>query len=197
LTVRADGRTIDSVGLTVDMTLAPFIRLTGRPLEDAAAERPLLVSPGGGADAYRRTAWTEAAGLDERLAFYGSDLDLALRLHSLGWKTVAAPNAVAVHIRSATSGHRSKRARQSGGWARGFLLRRWGVLRSRAAVRTVITEVLVVIADMALARDTVAARSRIGGWRAARRIPRREVPDGALDREIGFLQSFRLRWSVK
>jgi GT2 family glycosyltransferase len=197
LTVRSDECTIDSVGLTADVTLAPFIRLTGRPIEDAASERPLLVSPGGGADAYRRSAWTEAGGLEERLSFYGADLDLALLLHSLGWTTVAAPAAVAVHIRSATSGHRSKRARQSGGWARGFLIRRWGVLRGRAAVRTVVTEALVILADMALARDTVAIRSRINGWRAARGVPRRDVPGGALDREIGFLQSLRFRWSVK
>ena len=71
LTVRSDEATIDSVGLTVDVTLAPFIRLTGRPIEDAASERPLLASPGGGADAYRRSAWMEAGGLDERLSFYG------------------------------------------------------------------------------------------------------------------------------
>jgi N-acetylglucosaminyl-diphospho-decaprenol L-rhamnosyltransferase len=197
LTVRSDEATIDGVGLTVDVTLAPFIRLTGRPIEDAASERPLLASPGGGADAYRRSAWMEAGGLDERLSFYGSDLDLALVLHSLRWTTVAAPGAVAVHLRSATSGHRSKRARQSGGWARGFLIRRWGVLRSRAAIRTVVTEAVVVVADMALSRDAVAARSRISGWRAARRVPRRRVPREALDRQIGFLESLRLRWSVK
>ena len=197
LTLRSDGRTIDSVGLTVDMTLAPFIRLTGHPIERAASERPLLVSPGGGADAYRRTAWTQAAGLEERLAFYGSDLDLALRLRALGWMTAAAPSAVAVHIRSATSGHRSKRARESGGWARGFLIRRWGVLGSRALVRTVATEALVAIADSVLARDTVAIRSRICGWKAARRFPRHQLPDGALDREISFFQSLRFRWSVK
>jgi GT2 family glycosyltransferase len=197
LTVRSGERAIDSVGLTLDVTLAPFIRLTGHPIEDATSERPLLVSPGGGADAYRRSAWVEAGGLEERLSFYGSDLDLALRLRSLGWKTAAAPSAVAVHIRSATSGRGSKRARQSGGWARGFLIRRWGVLRSRAAVRTLVTEALVVIADTALARDTVAARSRISGWRAARHVPHAKLPDGAVDRGIGFLQSLRLRWSVK
>ena len=167
LTVRSDERTIDSVGLTLDVTLAPFIRLTGKPSEEAASGRPLLVSPGGGADAYRRSAWSEAGGLDERLSFYGADIDLALRLHSLGWTTVAAPGAVAVHLRSATSGHRSQRARQSGGWARGFLLRRWSILRSRAAARALVTESLVAIADMALSRDTVAVRSRISGWRAA------------------------------
>ena len=91
LTVQSDERTIDSVGLTLDVTLAPYIRLTGRPSDEAASSRPLLVLPGGGADAYRRSAWTQAGGLDEQLAFYGADIDLALRLHSLGWTTVAAP----------------------------------------------------------------------------------------------------------
>ena len=197
LTVRSDERTIDSVGLTLDVTLAPFIRLTGKPREEAASGRPLLVSPGGGADAYRRSAWSEAGGLDERLSFYGADIDLALRLRSLGWTTVAAPGAVAVHLRSATSGHRSQRARQSGGWARGFLLRRWSVLRSRAVARALVTESLVAVADMALSRDTVAVRSRISGWRAAGGLPRLTVPPGAVDREIGFVESLRLRWAVR
>ena len=197
LTVRSDERTIDSVGLTLDVTLAPFIRLTGQPSEAAASDRPLLVSPGGGADAYRRSAWSEAGGLDERLSFYGADIDLALRLCSLGWTTMAAPGAVAVHLRSATSGHRSHRARHSGGWARGFLLRRWSVLRSRAVARAVVTECLVALADMALSRDTVAARSRISGWRAAGDLPRRRVPAGAVDREIGFVESLRQRWAVR
>jgi N-acetylglucosaminyl-diphospho-decaprenol L-rhamnosyltransferase len=197
LTVRADERTIDSVGLTLDVTLAPFIRLTGQPVDDASADRPLLVSPGGGADAYRRTAWTEAGGLEERLAFYGADIDLALRLHSLGWSTTAAPEAVAVHLRSATSGHRSRRARESGGWARGFLLRRWGVLRSRAALRTLVTDSLVTLADMAMSRDTIAVRSRVAGWRAAGGLTRFPVPPAGVDRDIGFVESLRLRWDVR
>ena len=197
LTVRSDERSIDSVGLTLDVTLAPFIRLSGKPIEHAASDRPLLVSPGGGADAYRRAAWLEAGGLEERLSFYGADVDLGLRLRSLGWTTVAAPDAVAVHARSATSGHRSARARQSGGWARGFLLRRWSILRGRAVVRALATEALVAMADIVLSRDTVAARSRISGWKAAGRLPRQRVPPGALDREISFLQSLRLRWAVR
>jgi N-acetylglucosaminyl-diphospho-decaprenol L-rhamnosyltransferase len=197
LTVRPDEETIDSVGLALDVTLAPFIRLSGMPAQEAGSVRPLLASPGGGADAYRRSAWQEAGGLDERLSFYGADIDLALRLRSLGWTTVAAPDAVAVHLRSATSGHRSKRARESGGWARGFLLRRWSVMRSRAAARALLTESLVAISDMALSRDTVAMRSRLGGWRAAGSLPRLAVPPGAVDREIGFIESLRLRWAVR
>jgi N-acetylglucosaminyl-diphospho-decaprenol L-rhamnosyltransferase len=182
LTLQSDEQTIDSVGLALDVTLAPFIRLEGQPASEAEATMPLLASPGGGADAYRRSAWEAAGGFDER---------------ALGWTAAAAPAAVAVHLRSATSGHRSRRARQSGGWARGYLLRRWKVLRSRAVVRALATELLVVAADLALSRDTVAVRSRISGWNAAGALPRQPVPSGVVEREIGFLESLRLRWGSR
>jgi N-acetylglucosaminyl-diphospho-decaprenol L-rhamnosyltransferase len=197
LTLQSDERTIDGVGLTLDVTLAPFIRLNGRSIQEAASHRPILVAPGGGADAYRRSAWIEAGGLDEHLSFYGADVDLGLRIRSLGWATAAAPEAVAIHLRSATSGHRSQRARESGAWARGYLLRRWSVMRSRAVLRAFATEALVAIADTALSRDTVAVRSRIEGWRYAGGLPRRTVPPGAVDPDIGFVESLRLRWAVR
>jgi GT2 family glycosyltransferase len=197
VTLQPDERIIDGVGLTLDVTIAPFIRLSGRPVAEAPSERPTLVAPGGGADAYRRAAWAEAGGFDEHLSFYGADLDLGLRLHALGWETVSAPQAVAVHLRSATSGHRSERARESGGWARAYLLRRWGVLRSRAALRALATETVVAFADMAFSRDTVAIRSRIDGWRQAGPLPRRRVPPDAVDRAIGFVESLRLRWAAR
>jgi GT2 family glycosyltransferase len=197
VTLRPDERTIDSVGLTLDVTLAPFIRLSGRPLKDAAFGSPILVAPGGGADAYRRSAWIQAGGLDPHFSFYSADLDLGLQIRSLGWSTVAAPQAVAIHLRSATSGHRSQRARESGGWARGFLLRRWGVLRSRAAARALATEALVALADMALSRDTIAFRSRIRGWRSAEGLPRHRLPPDVVDPDIGFLESLRLRWALR
>ena len=197
VTLRPDETTIDTVGLTLDVTLAPFFRLAGKAREEAGSLRPLLVLPGGGADGYRRSAWSEAGGFDERLSLYGADIDLGLRLRTLGWRTVTAPDAVVIHFRSATSGHRSRRARESGGWARGFLLRHWSVLRSRAVVRALATEALVVVADMALSRDTVAIHSRISGWRAAGTLPRRSVPPGSVDPEIGLVESLRRRWAVR
>jgi len=197
LTLRPDERTIDGVGLTVDVTLAPFIRLTGSFHEDADSDRPLLTAPGSGADAYRRSAWIEAAGFDERLSFYGADMDLGLRLRALGWTAAAATRAVAIHERSATSGHRSRRSRESGGWARGFLIRRWGIVSGRTGARTLLTECLVAIADTAISRDTVAVRSRLSGWRAAEGLAHLNVPRDAVDRDIGFLKSLRLRWAVR
>ena len=44
LTLRSDERTIDSAGLTFDVTLAPFIRLNGRPIDEARSRRPSTVS---------------------------------------------------------------------------------------------------------------------------------------------------------
>ena len=102
-----------------------------------------------------------------------------------------------MHLRSETSRHRSRRARESGGWARGFLLRRWGILRGRTAARALATELVVAVADLVLSRDTVAVRSRIRGWRAAGHTPRANLPAGLVDPEIGFLESLRLRWSSR
>jgi hypothetical protein len=61
-------------------------------------------------------------------------------------------------------------------------------------VRAIITETIVTVADAVLSRDTVAARSRIKGWRAAGGVPRGNLPPGLVDSEIGFLESLRLRW---
>src|SRR5262249_17974146 len=102
LLVRPDETTIDSMGLCADRTLAPFPRLRGYPVAAAGASTPVLTGPAGGAGAYRRTAWTGVGGLDEGVSFYGEDFDLALRLRAAGWRTVGVPEAVAVHVGSAS-----------------------------------------------------------------------------------------------
>jgi GT2 family glycosyltransferase len=187
------GAIIDSVGLSVDATLAGFPRLRGRPVAQAASPSPRLAGPSGGAAAYRRAAWDEAGGLDERLFVYQEDLDLALRLAALGWGTTAAVGAVAVHVGSATAGRRSAWQRRQAGFSRGYLLRRYGRLRGRPALRTLVTEAAVVAADTAVARDLAALRGRLAGWRAARTLERRPLPAGVMAREIGLAESLRLR----
>lgn len=89
---------IDSFGMSADPTLAGFLRLHGHPVADAQSDDPVLAGPPGTAAAYRRTAWEEIGGLDERIFAYGEDFDLALRLRAAGWTAAVAPDAVGVHL---------------------------------------------------------------------------------------------------
>ncbi len=188
---------IDSVGLTVDVTLAGFPRLQGRPVAEADSGRPVLAGPAGTAAAYRRTAWEQAGGLDDRIFAYSEDLDLALRLRASGWRTTAAIDAIGVHLGSASHGHRSPRQRRHGGFGRAYLARRYGVLRGRASLRTAFTEAVVVAADAVVSRDAAALKGRVAGWRAARGLPARTPPPlDAVDREIGLRDSIAMRRGV-
>jgi N-acetylglucosaminyl-diphospho-decaprenol L-rhamnosyltransferase len=189
---------IESFGLAVDPTLAGYPRLRGSLEDQAQARDPVLVGPSGAGGAYRRKAWEEVGGLDEGVLFYGEDVDLALRLRGAGWSTLAVPDAVAVHVGSASAEHRSAWQRYQGGFARGYFLRRYGVLRSRVAPRAVTTEALVVLGDaIVFSHDLAALRGRIAGWRSAGGRPRiRRPPHEVIDRRITFLRSVGLRLGV-
>jgi len=194
LLVQPGGKTIDCLGLAADRTLTGFPRLRGRPVGDAMSAEPVLVGPCGGGAAYRREAWEGVGGLDEGVLFYGEDLDLAFRIRSAGWKAAAVPDAVGVHLGSATLGHRSAWQRHQGGFGRGYFLRRYRVLRSSAGPRALVTEAVVVVGDAILGRDLSALRGRIAGWRAARGVaPSPRPPREAVDQTISFWESLRLR----
>lgn len=197
LCIRPGGERIDSIGLTMDRTLAPFPRLQGRPVAEAASPAPVLVGPAGTAAAYRRAAWEQVGGLDERIFAYGEDFDLAVRLRAAGWQAAAAPDAAGIHVGSATHGHRSERQRFHGGFGRAYLIRRYGLLRGRAAVRTAATEALVVAGDAVISRDAAALRGRLAGWRAAAGLDRRATPPrAAIDHSISFRESIDRRRGV-
>jgi GT2 family glycosyltransferase len=122
-------------------------------------------------------------------------VDLALRLRSAGWATAAAPDAVGIHLGSQTYGRRTTEQRRLAGFSRGYLLRRYGVLR-RAPARTLATEAIVVAGDAVLSRDLAALRGRLAGWRAARGTERRAwPPPDAIDATITFRDSLALRRS--
>lgn len=196
LTLQEDEETVDDFGLTIDPTLACFPVARGLTADEVLAAPPPIVGPAGGADGYRRSAFEEVGGYDERLVMYAADVDLAVRIAVAGWRPAAAPAARVVHLRSATAGRRSPRARESVGFARGYIVRRYGLLRTRLVPRVLATEALVVLGELVVSRDLVAARSRIRGWRAAAGLPRRSMPPVELvDRSIGFVRSLRLRWA--
>lgn len=197
LCIQPDERHIDSIGMTSDVTLSGFPRLQGRPLVDARSAKPVLVGPAGAAAAYRRAAWEQVGGLDEHFFAYNEDFDLALRLRVAGWGTVAEPSAVAVHVGSATHGHRSASQRRHGGFGRGYVLRRYGLLRASGALRTGLTEGVVVVGDALISRDLAAARGRISGWRGARGLSRRDRPPAeAVDSMITLRDALALRRGV-
>ncbi len=187
-------QTIDSIGLTVDVTLAAFARLQGLPVARAHEREPVLAGPEGTAGAYRRAAWEQVGGFDETIRAYMEIVDLALRLCTAGWRAASAPDAVGVHLGSSTYGRRTVVQRRLSGFSRGYLLRRYGVLRTRAAVRALLTEAIVVVVDATLQRDLAALSGRIDGWRAARGRRRHPwPPSAALDAGISLQQSLALR----
>jgi N-acetylglucosaminyl-diphospho-decaprenol L-rhamnosyltransferase len=190
--LRPGRTTIDNAGLAADATLAAFPRLQGRPAAEAAMPGPELLGPAGAAGVYRRNALRDAGGFDERIFVYQEDLDLALRVRAAGWRAASAPAAIGVHAGSATAGRRSAWQREQAGFARGYLLRRYRILRS-APARALATELAVVAGDLAISRDLAAARGRWRGWRAAAGLPVRPVPRAGIDETLGFAESLRLR----
>jgi N-acetylglucosaminyl-diphospho-decaprenol L-rhamnosyltransferase len=198
LLLTPDEHTVESFGLASDRTFAGYPRLRGVPAVQAQATRPILVGPSGAAAAFRRRAWLDVGGLDELVFTYGEDLDLALRLRAAGWSTAGAVDATAVHRSSATAVARSAPQRYQGGFSRGYFMRRYGVLRSRNAVRALATEAIAVAGDaLVFSHDLAALRGRAAGWRSARGLPRKPPPPpDAIDDNITFLESLRLRYGV-
>ena len=193
LLFRPDG-SVDGFGICADVTVAGFVR--GAGMSEAAlgaASLPALLGPYGAVAAYRRTALDQVGLLDEGIFMYGEELDLALRLSLGGWGCVAVTASRGVHLGGATAGRGSARQRQRAGFGRGYLLRAYGILRTRHALRAILTEVIVSGGDLVLNRDFAAIRGRREGWRAgAAATPRAAaVPD--LDPSIGFVDSLRMR----
>jgi len=192
LLLRPGREKIDTAGLVADTTLAAWARLQGRPIALAGTADGVHTGPSGAAGAFRRDALVAAGGFDERIFMYLEDLDVVLRLRAQGWEAAEATEAVAVHVGGASAGRRSRWQRRHSAWARGYLLRRWGVLRSRSAARAILLESAVAVADLIASRDLAALRGRLAGWRAARGLERHELPADGLD-PMGWRENVRRR----
>jgi N-acetylglucosaminyl-diphospho-decaprenol L-rhamnosyltransferase len=197
LMVQPGEEMIDGMGFATDAVLAGFPRLQGLPVSRAYDTQPVFMGAGGSAGAYRRTAWEQLGGLDETIMAYMEDFDLALRLRIGGWRSVAEPDAVGVHLGSATNGYRSAWQRRKAGFGRGYMLRRYGLLHGRSAARVLATEATVVIGDLLVSRDLEALRGRLEGWHVGRSCTQLPLPPAdCLDTSIGFLDSLAMRRAV-
>ena len=178
------GGGVDAFGIELDRGLAAYNRGRGTP-------PGRLAMPSGGAAAYRRSAWEQAGGFDEALFAYGEDVDLGLRLLERGWQAAAAPDARGMHLGGATAGVDSPFQRELAGFARGFLTRRYGVLRSRGVLQALAIDALVVAWGAARHRTLTPLRARVRGWRAAGPSGRRPLPTEAIDPAIGLREAVR------
>jgi len=173
---------VDGFGIELDVTLAAYNRLRH---QDSGARPGRLAMPSGGAAAYRRVAFEAAGGFDERLFAYGEDVDLGLRLRLAGWTAEQAPRARGVHLGGASVGVGSPRERRLGGFARGFLLGRYGIPHARHLPRTLVFETLVIGWGLVRHRTLTPLTSRVKGYRAARG-ERLGVPQEAIEPGIGW-----------
>jgi N-acetylglucosaminyl-diphospho-decaprenol L-rhamnosyltransferase len=177
-----DPTKIDSAGVTVDQTLMAFDYLCGAPVESLAnAADPL--GPTGGAALYDRDAFEAVGGFDERIFLYYEDVDLALRLRAAGARCVLAAEARAVHGYSMTLGARSGRKYAMTGWSRGYLLRRYRVMSSApSALQALGREAAICTGQLLRDRTLAGARGRIKGWREAKGLPARRLPEETVTR---------------
>jgi len=186
---------IDSAGVIVEGdALMTFDYLHGEPVERLASA-PAPLGPTGGAALFRRDAFVDLGGFDEQIFVYYEDVDLALRMRSAGHSCVLAPNARARHAFSATLGSRSGAKFEMTGWSRGYMLRRYGILRSPGrAMRAMFCELAICAGQVAMSRTGRGALGRIRGWHAARGLPERTSPSDGLV-EMSIADRLRLRAS--
>jgi N-acetylglucosaminyl-diphospho-decaprenol L-rhamnosyltransferase len=175
LTQERDPGLVDSAGVVADATLMGFDYLHGEPLAAlAGAADPL--GPTGGAALYRHAAFTDVGGFDERMFLYYEDLDLAVRLAARGGRCRLAGDARALHAYSASLGAASGAKYARTGWSRGYMLRRYGVMRDpMLALRALACEGAIGLGQMLRDGTTTGLTGRMRGYRAGAGLPRRPV----------------------
>lgn len=183
---------IDSAGVAADCTLLAWDYLHGERVERALRAPPPL-GPTGGAALYDWVSFEAAGGFDERIFAYLEDVDLALRLRFAGIPCRLAADARATHRHSSTLGSGSSAKNWLMGWSRGYMLRRYGILRQpRLAGRALFVEAVIALGQVVVDRNATGIRGRGDGWRAAHGLPRRAfAPDGLI--ELSTVEALRRR----
>ena len=159
---------IDTAGMQLDRTLLVFDYLNGEPVACLDQGVPDPIGPSGAAAAFDREAFLAAGGFDERLFAYWEDVDLVLRMRAGGERCALAPGARGTHDHSATLGSGSPRKNYLTGFGRGYVLRKWGVLRSPArTAQVLVTDGAVCVGQLVIDRSLAGVRGRVRGYRAA------------------------------
>jgi GT2 family glycosyltransferase len=171
---------IESAGIRLDATLSPHDYLQNEPLARLDGPPRPPFGPCGGAAAFLRGAFDAVGGFDEGFFAYFEDVDLAIRLRARGARCALAADARALHGGSLTLGYHSLEKAVLVGRSRGYLMRKYRVLRRPLAGPAAVA--VEAAASLALAgrhRSLHPALARVRGWRActetARRPPSAEI----------------------
>jgi GT2 family glycosyltransferase len=104
----AGSETLDGRGDSYHVSGWAWQRDHGRPRAEVDEGEPQEVfSPCAAAAMYRRDAFLDAGGFDERFFCYAEDTDLSFRLRLAGHRCLYVPQALVEHVGSATSGRES------------------------------------------------------------------------------------------
>jgi GT2 family glycosyltransferase len=179
--------TIDSAGVVVDRALLDFDYLHGEPAGAALEAAPPLGPTGAGA-LYRLDVFEAVGGFDDRIFAYLEDVDLALRVRSRGGSCRLAGSARAIHHHSATLGSGSSRKNELVGWSRGYLLRRYGVLRRPSlCMRALVCDLALCAGQLVVDHTVTGVKGRFRGWHAAKGLERRSWPPNGYTQGTGQL----------
>jgi GT2 family glycosyltransferase len=175
--------TIDTAGIEIDRTLLAFDYLNGEPATvlDGEVEPPL--GPSGTAAAYLKEPFLAVGGFDERIFAYWEDVDLALALGSMGYRSALAPRAVGTHAHSATLGSGSRQKNYLMGFGRAYVMKKWGAMSLARLPGIAARELPICAGQVVLDRNAAGIRGRVAGLRAE--IDPRDYPAALVDAAPG------------
>jgi GT2 family glycosyltransferase len=183
---------IETAGVEIDATLSPHDYLHNEPVARLEEHVRPPLGPCGGAAAYSRRAFIEVGGFDEGFFAYCEDVDLAIRLRHAGARCALAAASRALHAGSGTLGYHSLAKACIVGYARGYLLRKYGVLhRPLPAVAALSLEVLASAVLAARHHSLAPAAARLRGWRSCET---RAAPPPANAVDVSMLEGIRRRY---
>jgi GT2 family glycosyltransferase len=179
-----DPSRIDTAGIEIGHGLLAFDYLNGEPAAVLDRGIPDPLGPSGAVAAFDRRAFLGAGGFDENLFAYQEDVDLVLRMRLAGSRCRLVPEARGVHEHSSTLGSGSAQKNYLMGFGRGYLLRKWGVLRDpRRAASALAADVVICGGQATFDRNIAGVRGRVRGYRAS--SPSHAYPSGVIESQAG------------
>jgi GT2 family glycosyltransferase len=95
---------LDGAGDAYHISGLAWRRGHGQAVSDAAQQSREVFSACAAAALYRRDAFVETGGFDSSYFCYAEDVDLGFRLRLAGHRIIYVPDAIVLHVGSATSG---------------------------------------------------------------------------------------------